>query len=188
MKTVLKKLQSNPTKTVYKTEAETRIQFAVGTCTLGQILVAATEKGICAIFLGPDADALVSDLQERFTRADLSLGDENLQDWLAVAISAVEHPERKTDLPIDLIGTAFQVRVWEALREIPPGSTLTYQEIAERIGQPTSARAVGNACGSNPVAVLVPCHRVVRTDSSLGGYRWGIEIKTELLKREQIKE
>ncbi len=164
--------------------AGARIRFAVGQCSLGAILVAATEKGICAIMLDDDAASLVRALEDRFPKAALVGGDQDFEAWVARVVGFVEAPRLGLDLPLDLRGTAFQQRVWRALCDIPPGSTATYTEIAQRIGAPTAVRAVGHACGANPVAVAIPCHRVVRTDGSLAGYRWGVERKRALLARE----
>ncbi|TAL24340.1 MAG: bifunctional DNA-binding transcriptional regulator/O6-methylguanine-DNA methyltransferase Ada, partial [Aquabacterium sp.] len=168
--------------------ANTTIRFAVGQCTLGAILVAQSDRGICAISLGDDPDALVRELQDRFPRARLVGGDRGFERLVAQVVGLVEQPGRGLDLPLDLRGTAFQQRVWQALREIPPGRTVSYAEIAERIGAPTSSRAVAQACGANTVAVAIPCHRVVRRDGSLSGYRWGVERKRELLQREAVHE
>lgn len=160
------------------------IRFAVGECSLGAILVAATGKGICAITLGDEPDALVRDFQDRFHNAELIAGDTEFEKLVARVVGFVEAPRIGLDLPLDVIGTAFQTRVWHALRQIPPGSTVSYTDIAERIGAPKAARAVASACASNNIAVAIPCHRVVRNDGSLSGYRWGIERKRSLLKRE----
>lgn len=160
------------------------IRFAVGECSLGAILVAATRKGICAIRFGDDPDALVRDLQDRFPKARLIGGDPEFERWVAQVVGLVEAPARGLDLPLDVRGTAFQQRVWAALREIPPGETATYAEIAGRVGAPSAARAVARACAANPVAVAIPCHRVVRQDGSLSGYAWGVERKRALLDRE----
>jgi AraC family transcriptional regulator of adaptative response/methylated-DNA-[protein]-cysteine methyltransferase len=164
--------------------ADTEIHFAVGECSLGSILVARSPKGVCAILLGDDPDALARDLQDRFPRATLVGGDPAFEQVIAKVIGFVERPALGLDLPLDVRGTAFQQRVWQALREIPAGSTASYTEIAARIGAPNLARAVGQACGANPLAVAIPCHRVVRTDGSLSGYRWGVERKRQLLTRE----
>jgi AraC family transcriptional regulator of adaptative response/methylated-DNA-[protein]-cysteine methyltransferase len=166
--------------------ADTTMKFAVGECSLGSVLVAQSAKGVCAIFLGDDPDALVRNLQDRFPRATLVGGDAAFEQVVAKVIGVVEAPAIGLDLPLDVRGTAFQQRVWRALREIPAGSTASYTEIAVRIGAPTSARAVAQACGANPVAVAIPCHRVVRTDGALSGYRWGVERKRTLLKREGV--
>jgi AraC family transcriptional regulator of adaptative response/methylated-DNA-[protein]-cysteine methyltransferase len=163
----------------------TEIRFAVGECSLGSILVAATKKGICAIQLGDDPDALVRELQDRFPNATLLGGDAGFEKKVARVVGFIEAPAKGMDLPLDIRGTAFQQRVWEAIRAIPPGSTSTYTELAKRIGRPKAVRAVAHACGSNIIAVAIPCHRVVRTDGSLAGYRWGIERKRTLLSREQ---
>jgi AraC family transcriptional regulator of adaptative response/methylated-DNA-[protein]-cysteine methyltransferase len=162
----------------------TSIRFAVGECSLGSILVAATDQGICAISLGDDPDALVRDLQERFPKAKLIGGDSEFEQWMAQVVGFVEAPQLGLDLPLDVQGTAFQQRVWEALRKIPAGSTASYTEVARRIGAPQSVRAVASACASNAIAVAIPCHRVVRTDGALSGYRWGVARKRELLARE----
>jgi len=164
--------------------ADTTIRFALGQCSLGAILVAATAKGVCAILLGDDADELLRDFQVRFRRANLIGGDAEFERLVARVVGFVETPTLDLDLPLDVRGTAFQQRVWRALREIPAGSTASYTDIAVRIGAPTSARAVAQACGANPVAVAIPCHRVVRTDGALSGYRWGVERKRALLRRE----
>lgn len=173
------------TPTVFRTGGDgTAIRFAVGECSLGPILVAATDKGVCAILFGDDADALVRELQDRFPKARLIGGDQEFEQLVAQVVGFVEAPERGLSLPLDARGTAFQQRVWRALREIPPGSTATYAEVAARIGQPTAVRAVAQACASNRLAVAIPCHRVIRTDGALSGYRWGVERKRALLERE----
>jgi AraC family transcriptional regulator of adaptative response/methylated-DNA-[protein]-cysteine methyltransferase len=161
-----------------------RIRFAVGQCWLGAILVAATEKGVCAVLLGDDADALLRDLQDRFPKAQLIGGDAAFERTVAAVVGLVEAPSKGLALPLDVRGTAFQERVWQALREIPAGSTVSYAELAGRIGRPAAVRAVAQACAANPAAVAIPCHRVVRTDGSLSGYRWGIARKRALLDRE----
>jgi AraC family transcriptional regulator of adaptative response/methylated-DNA-[protein]-cysteine methyltransferase len=160
------------------------IRFAVGECSLGSILVAATDKGVCAILLGDKPEALVRELEDRFPRATLIGGDEDFEQWVAKVVGFVEAPALGLDLPLDVRGTAFQQRVWQALRKIPAGATVTYSEVAQRIGAPKAVRAVGQACASNAIAVAIPCHRVVRNDGSLSGYRWGVERKRALLDRE----
>jgi len=160
------------------------IRFAVGECSLGSVLVAATDKGVCAITLGDDPDALVRHLQDRFPNAGLVGGDAGFEALVAKVVGLVETPAAATDLPLDVRGTAFQQRVWQALRKIPAGSTASYADIARRIGAPTAVRAVAQACGANPVAIAIPCHRVVRQDGHLSGYRWGVERKRALLDRE----
>jgi AraC family transcriptional regulator of adaptative response/methylated-DNA-[protein]-cysteine methyltransferase len=173
------------TPTAYRAGgAAAEIRFAVGQCSLGSVLVAQSAKGVCAILLGEDPDALVRDLQDRFPRATLVGADPAFEETIARVVGLVEQPARGLDLPLDVRGTAFQQRVWQALRDIPVGSTATYAEIAARIGAPNGARAVAQACGANPLAVAIPCHRVVRTDRSLSGYRWGVDRKARLLERE----
>jgi AraC family transcriptional regulator, regulatory protein of adaptative response / methylated-DNA-[protein]-cysteine methyltransferase len=162
------------------------IRFAIGECSLGSILVAASEKGVCAIMMGDDPDALARDLQDRFPKADFIGADRDFERLVAKVVGFIEAPKCGLDLPLDLRGTVFQRRVWRALREIPIGSTATYSEIAERIRSPKAIRAVAQACASNAIAVAIPCHRVVRSDGSLSGYRWGVERKRALLKREQL--
>jgi AraC family transcriptional regulator of adaptative response/methylated-DNA-[protein]-cysteine methyltransferase len=160
------------------------IRFAVGECSLGSILVAATEKGVCAILLGDDPDRLVRDLQDRFPKARLIGADQGFEHVVARVVGLVERPALGLDLPLDVRGTAFQQRVWQALRRIPAGATATYRDIAERLGVPRAVRAVARACASNPIAVAIPCHRVVRRDGALSGYRWGVDRKRALLARE----
>ncbi|MDO9598060.1 MAG: bifunctional DNA-binding transcriptional regulator/O6-methylguanine-DNA methyltransferase Ada [Azoarcus sp.] len=173
------------TPTAYrKGGAGTTIRFAIGQCSLGAILVAASVGGICAILLGDDPEALAHDLQDRFAHADLIGGDADFERTVATVIGFVEAPRLGLDLPLELRGTLFQQRVWQALREIPAGTTMSYAEVAERIGAPKAVRAVAGACAANALAVAIPCHRVVRTDGSLSGYRWGVERKRALLARE----
>ena len=164
--------------------ADVEIRFAVGQTSLGAMLVARSLRGICAIALGDDPDALVRELQDRFQRAQLVGGDAQFEALVARVVGLVEAPQLGADLPLDVRGTAFQQRVWQALREIPPGQTLSYAELAQRIGLPQAVRAVARACASNVLAVAIPCHRVVRQDGALSGYRWGVERKRELLRRE----
>lgn len=160
------------------------IRFGVGQCSLGAILVAASAQGVCAVLLGDDPDLLVAELQSRFARADLVGADPEFEGWMARVIGQLESPAPDPGLPLDIRGTAFQHLVWQALRQIPIGSTASYSEIAERLGRPLAARAVAAACAANHLAVVIPCHRVVRADGSLSGYRWGVERKRELLRRE----
>jgi AraC family transcriptional regulator of adaptative response/methylated-DNA-[protein]-cysteine methyltransferase len=162
------------------------IRFGVGTCSLGALLVAATDRGICAIALGDDPDALLVSLQQRFSKAIFVGADTALEHLVATVVGAIECPAQTQNLPLDVRGTAFQERVWQALQAIPVGRTRTYADIAAAIGQPSATRAVANACGANPAAVAIPCHRVVRTDGGLGGYRWGIARKQRLLSREAV--
>jgi len=160
------------------------LRFAVGECSLGSILVAASAKGVCAISLGDSPDRLVKDLQDKFPEAQLIGGDKQFERMVAKVIGLVEAPKAGLDLPLDVRGTAFQRRVWQALREIPGGATATYAEIAARVGAPKSVRAVASACAANAIAVAIPCHRVIRTNGSLSGYRWGVERKRALLGKE----
>ena len=161
-----------------------QIRFAIGECSLGAILVACSERGVCAILLGDDADTLARDLQDRFPQASLTGGDAEFERLVAQVVGFVEAPGLGLDLPLDVRGTAFQQRVWQALRKIPAGKTASYSDIAARIGSPKSVRAVAQACAANRLAVAVPCHRVVRNDGAVSGYRWGVERKRVLLDRE----
>lgn len=160
------------------------IRFAVGQCSLGAILVAQSARGICAILLDDDPDALVRALEDQFPKAQLVGCDAAFEALVAQVVGFVEAPSVGLNLPLDVRGTAFQERVWQALREIPAGATVSYAEIAERIGAPKAVRAVAQACGANHIAVAIPCHRVVRRDGDISGYRWGVERKRELLRRE----
>ncbi|KPA88031.1 DNA-O6-methylguanine--protein-cysteine S-methyltransferase /Transcriptional regulator Ada [Pseudomonas asplenii] len=164
--------------------SNTEIRFAIAQCSLGAILVAQSERGVCAILLGDDPEALARDLQDKFPRAHFIGGDADFEQLVAKVVGFVEAPAIGLDLPLDLRGTAFQERVWQALRTIPVGSTASYAEIAKMIGAPKSFRAVAQACGANSLAVAIPCHRVVRSDGDLSGYRWGVERKRQLLDRE----
>lgn len=165
--------------------AGAEIFFAVGQCTLGAVLVAQSRRGVCAIALGDDPEALVRELQDQFPNARLVGGDAAYERCVAQVVGFIEAPALGLELPLDVRGTAFQARVWRALRDIPAGSTLSYSELAERIGAPRAVRAVAQACAANRIAVAIPCHRVVRQGGELGGYRWGVARKRELLRREQ---
>jgi AraC family transcriptional regulator of adaptative response/methylated-DNA-[protein]-cysteine methyltransferase len=160
------------------------IRFAIGECSLGAILVATSEKGVCAILLGDEPEPLLNELQDQFPRAHLVGGDKEFERIAAKVIAFVEAPRGYLELPLDIQGTAFQHRVWEALRRIPAGATASYTEIAEAIGAPKAVRAVASACAANRLAVAIPCHRVVRTGGALSGYRWGVERKRALLAKE----
>lgn len=164
--------------------ARAQIRFAVGECSLGSILVARSAKGVCAILLGDDPDLLARELQDRFPRAEFIGADAEFEKLVAKIVGFVEAPALGLDLPLDVRGTAFQQRVWQALRKIPAGSTVSYSTIAQRIGAPKSVRAVAQACAANSIALAIPCHRVVRHDGGLSGYRWGVERKRVLLERE----
>lgn len=161
------------------------IRFAIGQCSLGSILVASSDKGICAILLGDDPNELAQELQDRFPKATLIGGDRAFERVVSRVVGLVERPQLGLDLPLDLRGTAFQQRVWQALRAIPVGETTTYAEIARRIDLPKAVRAVAGAIAANPIAVAIPCHRVIRTDGSLSGYRWGVPRKRALLAKEK---
>src|SRR6266699_3469464 len=164
--------------------AGTVVRFAVGKCSLGSILVARSDKGICAILLGDHAESLERDLRRRFRQAPLPGRDADTEALLAKVARVVENPHLAVDFPLDVRGTTFQRRVWQMLRTIPAGSTVSYAEVARRIGAPRSVRAVAQACGANALAVAVPCHRVVRSDGTPSGYRWGADRKRALLERE----
>jgi len=167
--------------------AAVMMQFGVGQCWLGAALVAATETGVSAIFLGDDPDDLLQELQGRFPKARLVGGDRDFEGYVAKVIELIEDPGLGLDLPLDVHGTAFQWRVWQELCEIPAGTTASYTEIACRVGSPMAVRAVAGACKANPIAVAIPCHRVVRRDGALSGYHWGIERKRALLDREATR-
>jgi len=160
------------------------IRFAVGQTSLGAILVASSTKGVASILLGDDPDALVRNLQDRFPNARLIGADRDYEKLVARVIGFVDTPQSGLNLPLDVRGTTFQRRVWQALQAIPVGKKVTYAEVARRIGRPKAVRAVAGACAANNLAVAIPCHRVVRTDGSLSGYAWGVERKRVLLERE----
>ncbi len=163
---------------------DAQIHFAIAESILGSLLVATSSKGVCAISLGNDPETLLRELQDRFPRADLVGGDQNFESIVATVVGFIETPALTLDLPLDIQGTVFQQKVWQALREIPYGTTVTYSELAKRIGAPNAVRAVASACAANTLAVVIPCHRVVRQDGSLSGYRWGIARKKALIEKE----
>lgn len=165
--------------------ANADVRFAIAECSLGSILVAASGKGVCAIFISDDPEEMLRELERRFPKARLLGGDKGFEELVTKVVAFVEAPQKGLDLPLDIRGTAFQHRVWKALRAIPAGETATYTEIAERIGAPDAVRAVAGACAANQIAVAIPCHRVVRTGGALSGYRWGVERKRALLDREK---
>jgi AraC family transcriptional regulator, regulatory protein of adaptative response / methylated-DNA-[protein]-cysteine methyltransferase len=161
----------------------TNILFTIGECSLGSILVAQSARGVCSILIGDDPMRLVQDLRNQFPKANL-IDEQGHEELVAQVAGLIEEPGAGLDLPLDARGTAFQRLVWDALQRIPPGSTTTYAGIARQIGKPGAVRAVAQACGANALAVAIPCHRVIRTDGSLSGYRWGVERKRALLARE----
>ncbi|MFO6299572.1 bifunctional DNA-binding transcriptional regulator/O6-methylguanine-DNA methyltransferase Ada [Rahnella selenatireducens] len=164
---------------------DVRVWFAIGHSSLGEILVAESQRGICAILLGDDPEKLIVELQNSFPLAELVGGDPDFEQRIAVIVGFVEQPQIGLDLPLDIRGTAFQQRVWQALCAIPAGTTASYADIARKIGSPKSVRAVAGACAANLLAVAIPCHRVVKTDGNISGYRWGVERKRSLLAREE---
>ena len=163
------------------------IRCAIGQCSLGAILVAASTKGVCCITLGDDPEFLLADLENRFPKAELVGGDHDFEKLVATVVGFVEAPQLGLHLPLDVRGTVFQQRVWQALREIPVGSTASYAQVAAKIDSPHAVRAVAGACAANSIAVAIPCHRVVRHDGNLSGYRWGVERKRALLDREGVR-
>lgn len=163
----------------------TTLRVGQGQCSLGGVLVASSDRGVCAILLGDDPRALRDDLARRFPDATITDAGEGFSTVVSAVLAMLDQPERGLDLPLDLRGTPFQRRVWEALQAIPPGATTTYAALADRLGKPSASRAVAGACAANPLAVIVPCHRVIRADGKLAGYFWGIERKAALLERER---
>lgn len=161
------------------------LHYTLRRCGLGEVLLAATPKGIAAVLLGDSKALLIADLQQRYPQAQLSTGGPLLDRWSATVLEILAHPTLQHVVPLDAVsGTDFQRKVWKALRGIPAGQTRSYSEIAKVLGQPLAVRAVASACAANPLAVLVPCHRVLRSDGGWGGYRWGIERKQQLLQQE----
>jgi AraC family transcriptional regulator of adaptative response/methylated-DNA-[protein]-cysteine methyltransferase len=164
--------------------ADTDIYFALGECSLGTILVAQSERGVCSILLGDAPGPLLRELQDQFPRANLLGGERGYEDLIARVVAFVERPALGLQLPLDIRGTAFQQRVWRALQRIPVGTTASYADIAKKIGAPAAVRAVAQACAANTLAVAIPCHRVVKSDGAMSGYRWGVKRKATLLARE----
>jgi len=161
------------------------ISYTIAPCSLGRVLVAATQRGISAVYLGERDSDLAAALRKEYPRAEIQCGSGEHSKWVRAVVRHLAGSNPRMDLPTDVVATAFQRRVWEALRAIPLGATRTYAEVARTIGQPSAIRAVAHACATNPAAIVVPCHRVVRTDGTLGGYRWGLERKQSLLERER---
>ncbi len=178
--------QIGMTPSVYKKHGQgMTIFYSMVTCALGHLLVGVTERGICKLSLGDASGELVADLESEFARAERIRDDEGVGYWVEKIIAWLEGWQPHLNLPLDVRATAFQLKVWQQLQAIPLGETRTYSEIADAIGQPTASRAVANACANNPVALVIPCHRIIRKDKGLGGYRWGIERKRALLEREK---
>lgn len=164
----------------------TGIHYATAECSLGCVLLAARADGVCAILLGDHRDDLEQDLRRRFPRTECRADQDGLRAWVAQAVESIERPGTPLALPWAEHGTRFQRRVWAELKAVPPGSTTSYRELAVRVGQPKAVRAVARACAANPLAVAVPCHRVMRVDGALAGYRWGLDRKRALLEREAL--
>lgn len=161
-----------------------RIAYTVASTTLGKVLVAGTERGVSAVYLGENETALLAELQKEYASAEIVRAPERNRNWLREIVKRVEGNAPSVDLPLDLQATAFQRRVWQELQKIPRGTTRTYTQVARALGKPRSVRAVARACATNPVSIVVPCHRVIRSDGTLAGYRWGLERKEKLLERE----
>lgn len=161
------------------------IMLAVGECSLGSFLVAQTDKGICAVSLGDNPQKLINEIQDRFKQANFIVADKSFEDTVAKVVGIIENPKNTIELPLDIVGTVFQQKVYKILKNIPIGTTVSYQQLAEMIGSPKSVRAVASACAKNNIAILIPCHRVIRTNGELAGYRWGIELKKQLLQQEK---
>ncbi|WP_392481912.1 bifunctional DNA-binding transcriptional regulator/O6-methylguanine-DNA methyltransferase Ada [Nostoc sp. C110] len=177
--------QLGMTPKIYQQAGKTiSIVYAIAPCPLGYLLVATTDKGICAVKLGDEADKLEHILNQEFHQAHIIRDDHIHKEWIQGILDLIAGDETQLDLPLDIRGTAFQKQVWQVLQKIPYSETRTYTDIAHDIAKPQAVRAVGNACGANPIAVIIPCHRVLRSDGSLGGYRWGIERKQKLLVQE----
>jgi AraC family transcriptional regulator of adaptative response/methylated-DNA-[protein]-cysteine methyltransferase len=173
--------------TVRKGGAGQRIQFSIVDSPLGRLLVAYTEHGVCAVAIGDDDRALERGFRADFPEAEIHPAGATIHEWISAIVTSLDGGADRSNgtIPLDAQGTAFQWRVWNALQQIPRGTTLSYSQVAKRIGQPTAVRAVARACATNPVALVVPCHRVIREDGDLGGYRWGLERKKQLLEQEQ---
>ena len=161
------------------------ITYTITPSALGNLLVAATERGVCSVMLDDSPDALEAELAQEYPRAKLHRDGDTMREWVDALVQYLDGDPAPLDLPVDVQATAFQRRVWDALRAIPYGMTRTYAEVAEIIGAPKAVRAVGHACATNKVALIIPCHRVLRTDGTLGGYRWGLERKRALIEQEK---
>ncbi len=183
-RTAISSTKDNTEPAIHAWTLHQQLRYAVGSCSLGLLLTADSERGLCAIFLGDDAENLVTALAQRFPRAQLQPETGELQHVMTLVSALTERPAQTLNLALDIHGTTFQQRVWQVLREIPAGTTLSYTQVAQRLGAPAAARAVAQACAANPLAIVIPCHRVVRSDGTLSGYRWGVERKRQLLLRE----
>lgn len=170
--------------TVPTSECREILTFATGATSLGAFLVAQSNDGICAILFGRNRGELMCDLHARFPDAELVCNEDDLRDLVIDVAKMIESPAGNIALPLDMRGTTFQKTVWQALRDIPPGKTASYADVARRIGAPKAVRAVAQACAANKIAVAIPCHRVVKNDGALSGYRWGVERKKALLDKE----
>ena len=162
-----------------------KISYNISECSLGRVLVATTDRGISAVSMGDNDAKLVAELRNEYPNAEIRHSANGSSSWVRAIVRNIDGSQPELDLPRDVIATAFQRRVWEALRAIPPGTTRTYSEVAKSIGQPSATRAVARACATNPTSIVVPCHRVIRTDGSLGGYRWGLTRKKQLIETER---
>jgi AraC family transcriptional regulator of adaptative response/methylated-DNA-[protein]-cysteine methyltransferase len=176
--------RSDPATALHTSQDEA-VGFAFGTSSLGQVLVAATRKGICAILLGSNRQRLIADLRQSFPQAQAS-GNDELARHIVHVVAMIETPAKAPNLPLDLNGSDFEIKVWQALRAIPAGETMSYSELAERIGMKGAAKDVGEACAANRIAIAIPCHRILRKDGSISGYRWGVHRKRALLERERV--
>lgn len=160
------------------------LSFALGRCFLGTVLIAKSDKGLSAVFLGNTPDQLIKELYQQFPDMTINSDNKGMTRLLSDVIKFIEKPDQQSNFRLDVQGTDFQKQIWQELRQIPPGTTISYSQLAEQLGSPKAARAVANACAANKLAVLIPCHRVVRADGSLSGYRWGVDRKQKLLAKE----
>lgn len=161
-----------------------QVRFTIQLCWLGWVLIAATDRGVCMLALGDTTEAMTQQIKTDFPQAQSSRGDPAFEDWVEQILTLIEHPQSPIEIPLDIQGTTFQQEVWQALQQIPPGTTLTYKSLAQTINRPKSVRAVARACATNQVSILIPCHRVIGSDGGLRGYRWGCDRKRALLNRE----
>ncbi len=164
-----------------------KLGYTIANAKLGKVLVAATERGVSAVYLGDSEAGLLAELREEYPKAEIAPARNGLEKWVREIVSRTEGNPPRQELPLDLLATAFQRRVWQELQRIPLGKTRTYAQVAQALGKPSARRAVARACATNPVSVVVPCHRVIREDGNLAGYRWGIERKQQLLRSEHAE-